>query len=133
MLYTQHKEIPLKFRRVILDETLKKRVSKVSIKLCNQIIENHLEEERENETLKHYEVEWMNAEGHQGVIPVEGRQQTLVQLDRILEYGESTDRSIKIIVRQAKNVIAAYADCRWLEIPPKDKLVVKSRRAGNEG
>lgn len=129
MLYNSHKEIPLKYRRIILDETLQKRIAKVPLKVCNEIIENHLEEERENESLKHYEIEWMNSEGHQGIIQIEGRQNTLVELDRILDYGENTDLSIKIVVRQAKKPIAVYAQCQWLEIPPKDKLVVKSRSA----
>lgn len=125
-MYKEHKDIPLKYRRLILDEAMVKRISKVPISTCNEIINNHLEEEEENESLKDYEVEFIK-DGEHGLIQTKDRQSALVEVDRVLEYGENTDSAVMIAVRQAKRLIAAYANGGWLELPSKDALVVKRR------
>ena len=99
MSFKNHKDIPLKFRRVILDETLSKRVSKIPLHVCNEIINRHMEEEAENETLKSFQVEYL-MDGKTGTIEVQGRQQALIEVDRLLNFGANTDPSVVIVVRQ---------------------------------
>lgn len=126
-MYKNHADIPNKFRRLILDETLQKRVSKVPLKVCNEIIQNAIEEEQENETLKNYEVEYIKDGIHQ-VEEASDRQSALVIVDRVLDYGDSDDKNIMIAVRQAKRLIAGYANGEWIDIPPKDALRIKRRK-----
>lgn len=125
MRYSFHKDIPNKYRRAILDETLQKRVSKVSIGLCNEIIEEFILSEQENDTLKNYEIEYKKGNKHE-TLEVEGRKRTLVMLDRILEYGENKDPSVVIAVRQAGRLVSGYYNCNWMAPEPKDKLYVKN-------
>jgi len=124
-MYTDHKAIPTKFRRAILEETLEKRVSKVPLSLCNEIIDRILEEEAENATLKNYQIEYIKGSKRDKISAV-GRQETLVWLDRILDYGENKDPSVVIAVSQAGRLINGYLNCEWIHPEPKDKLVVKS-------
>ena len=56
MEYRRHEDIPAKYRRIILDETLSKRVSKIPLTTCNEIIKEHLEEEEVMESLRDFEV-----------------------------------------------------------------------------
>lgn len=123
-MYTNHADIPTAYRRVILEETLLKRVSKVSLPLCNEIIENYLEDQAENNTLKYYQIEFVK-EGKHGKVETEGRQATLVQLDRILEYGENKDPKVVIAVRQNDRLISSYINCEWRYPDAKDKLIPK--------
>lgn len=124
-MYTKHSDIPTAYRRIILEETLSKRVSKVPLSLCNEIIENHLEDQAENNTLKSYQIEFVK-EGKHGIVETEGRQNTLVQLDRILEYGENKDPKVVIAVRQNGRLISGYINCEWSYPQPKDKLLARS-------
>jgi len=124
--YSFHKDIPNQYRRAILEETLSKRVSKVPISLCNEIINRVIEEETENETLTNYEVEYFK-NGVTKTIEVKGRQKALVECDRILEFGDNKDKSIVIAIRQAKRLVSGYVNGSWMEPHPRDKLFVKSR------
>lgn len=126
MSYKNHKEIPPKFRRVILDETLSKRVSKIPLHVCNEIIDRHLEEEAENETLKSFQVEYL-IDGKTGTIEVQGRQQALIEVDRLLDFGENKDPSVVIAVRQAKRLVQGYVNCQWIYPEPRDKIRFVSR------
>ena len=48
-MYKDHKDIPTQYRRMILEETLEKRVSKVPLSFCNEIINEHIRMQEENE------------------------------------------------------------------------------------
>lgn len=126
MRFKSHKDIPNKYRRVIIDETLTTRVSKISLAVCNEIIDKHIEEEEENETLKHYEVEWLK-NGKKGKKVIEGRQNALIEVDRILEFGECKDPTVVIAVSQAKRLIQGYINCKWIYPEPRDKIRFVSR------
>lgn len=124
-MYRNHKQIPTHYRRLILEETGLKRVSKVPLHVCNQIIEDILEEEKENESLKHYQVEFYK-EGKFGSVDVVGRQQALIEVDRIMEFGDYDDPSLVIAVRQAKRLVQGFIKGQWIYPEPRDKLLVKS-------
>lgn len=121
-MYKNHKEIPTKYRRLILEETLEKRVSKVPLAVCNEIITEHLDSEEENRTLKDYLIEYIK-DGVHDIKKAENRQEALVILDRILEYGENKDPSVIIAVRQAGRLVSGYIKGEWMYPEPKDKLV----------
>lgn len=125
-MYRTHKSIPSKYRRIILDETLSKRVSKVPLSVCNDIIERAIEDEQENETLKNYQVEYIK-DGKHGVVEVAGRQQALVECDKILDFGDNKDPSVVIAVRQAKRLINGYVRGQWMFPEPRDKIRFVSR------
>lgn len=125
-MFRSHKEIPNKYRRIIIDETLTTRVSKIPLATCNEIINKHIEEEEENETLKHYKIEWIK-NGKQGSKTVEGRQPALVEVDRILEFGECKDKTVVIAVSQANRLINGYVNGKWIYPDSKDKIRFVSR------
>lgn len=121
-MYKNHKEIPTKYRRLILEETLEKRVSKVPLSVCNEIITEHLDCEEENRTLKDYVIEYIK-DGVHDIKKADNRQDALVILDRILDYGENKDPSVIIAIRQAGRLVSGYVKCEWMYPEPKDKLV----------
>ena len=84
-----------------------------------------LEEEKENESLKHYQVEFYK-EGKFGSVDVVGRQQALIEVDRIMEFGDYDDPSLVIAVRQAKRLVQGFIKGQWIYPEPRDKLLVKS-------
>ena len=112
-------------KEIGLEETGLKRVSKVPLHVCNQIIEDILEGEMENESLKHYQVEFYK-EGQFGSVDVVGRQQALIEVDRIMEFGDYKDPSLVIAVRQAKRLVQGFIKGQWIYPEPRDKLLVKS-------
>lgn len=121
LTYKKHKDIPVEYRRAILDETLQKRIAKVPLALCNEIIASILDEDSVNESLMEFQVESMKS-GKHAAVNVNGRKAALVQLDRILEYGEHDGKDVFIAVRQANKLIAGFANGDWITIPPKDAL-----------
>ena len=48
MRFKDYKDIPAELRRVILEETNETRVKNVSIPVCNEILEEHFELQKEN-------------------------------------------------------------------------------------
>jgi len=125
-MFKTHKEIPNKYRRVIIDETLTTRVSKIPLATCNEIIQKHIEEETENESLKDFKVEWLK-NGKRGERFVQGRQNALIECDHILEFGECKDPTVVIAVSQAKRLINGYLNGTWIFPESKDKIRFVSR------
>jgi hypothetical protein len=113
MLFKSHKEISTAYRRQILEETGLKRVTKVPLETCNAIIESFIEEEQENESLKHFQIEYYKG-GKFGSVDAVGRQQALVEVDRIMEFGEYDSKDLVIAVRQAKRLIQGYVKGKWI-------------------
>lgn len=124
--YKNHKEIPLKYRKLILEEMLVTRVSKVSLRLCNQFIQDLIDAEESNSTLLDYEVE-VKKGGQLVKKHFTDYQSALVEIDRVLEFGESRDTSIVIALRQAKHLVRAYVEGEWIELPPRDQVRIISR------
>jgi tRNA(Ser,Leu) C12 N-acetylase TAN1 len=110
--YQFQKDIPAKLRRVILEETCVTQVKKLSLATCNEILARHHEEAQEDETLKSFEIEF-HKNGKHGIRIAEGRQKALIEIDRILEFGENKDPDIVIAVRQAKRLINGYIKGEW--------------------
>jgi hypothetical protein len=126
VLYHSHKEIPTKYRRVILDEVFEKRVAKVPLALCNQIINTHLEEQQEMETLKDFEVRVVK-NGQEFVGNFKTLRDAEVYMDQMIDFGE--DLSPVMLLTQAKRTIRAFVNGKWNFVLPKDTLLVKRRNA----
>lgn len=124
--FMRYEDIPAKLRRVILEETCVTRVKTIPLATCNEILEKQYEEDQENETLKHFEIEFYK-DGKQGTVIAQGRQGALIEVDRILEFGENKDPSIVIAVRQAKRLINGYIKGEWIFPEPRDKIRYVSR------
>jgi len=126
VLYRSHQEIPTKFRKVILEEVFEKRVAKVPLALCNEIINNHLEEQQELESLKDFEVRVMK-NGEEFSENFKTLQDAEVFMDRVINYGE--DLSPVMLLSQAKRPIRAFIKGSWKFARPKDAIQVKRRVA----
>jgi len=124
--YRSHKEIPTKYRRVILDEVFEKRVAKVPLALCNEIINAHLEEQQELETLKDFEVRVVK-DDKEFVGNFKTLQDAEIYMDRMIDFGD--DLSPVMLLTQAKRPIRAFINGRWNFVLPKDTLIIKERAA----
>lgn len=110
-MYRSHKEIPQKYRRIILEEVFEKRVAKVPLATCNEIINNYLAEQEEMESLKDFRVVAVKAgQKHQGQFKT--LQDAEVMCDRLIEYGENlTD--VQIALYQAKRLVRVFFKSEW--------------------
>jgi len=122
-MYNSHDEIPAKYRRVILDETLLKRVSKVSLEECNEIIADFIEFEESNKSLQKYEVIVSKA-GRTAKYEFVEPDDALRKLDEVIGYF-TKDRKVQAILKQADRIIRGYVNGRWVHPAPKDKIMVK--------
>lgn len=112
MEYRRHEDIPAKYRRIILDETLSKRVSKIPLTTCNEIIKEHLEEEEVMESLRDFEVIIVK-NGKKVVMRSKDPGSALAELDKAIGYLEK-DVSVVAVLRQAGRLIKAYVKGQWV-------------------
>ena len=123
-MYRDHKDIPPKFRRIILDETLSKRVSKVPLSVCNEIIAEHLEDLETLESLLNYEV-IVSKNGVRRQYNFRDPEAAFVALDREIGYDEH-DPTVLAVLKQADRIIRAFVNGKWISPPPKDAVVIKN-------
>ena len=126
MLYNDYNEIPANLRRVILDETLEKRINKVPLSLCNQIIDDYTRHEAEMETLRHFSVQYKKGSVTK-VFEYTSGEDALVALDQLIGYDEK-DLSVVAVLKQADRVIRGYFNGQWILPAPKD--AVKFNKVG---
>ena len=126
MLYNDYKEIPANYRRIVLDETLEKRINKVSLERCNQIIEDHLRHEAEMESLRHFSVQYKKGSVTKTFEYTSG-QEALTALDQMIGYDDR-DLSVVAVLKQADRVIRGYFNGQWIVPAPKD--AVKFNKVG---
>lgn len=112
MMYRDHKDIPAKYRRVILDEVIEKRVSKVPLSLCNEIIAEYLREEEELESLKNFEV-IISKNGARRVQNFKDVESAFVAMDREIGY-DVHDNKIIAVLKQADRIIKAYVKGQYV-------------------
>ena len=122
-MFKSHDEIPAKYRRVILDETLLKRVAKVPLEECNEIISDYIQFEESNESLRNYEV-IVSKDGRIAKYEFSEPDDALRKLDEIIGYF-TKDRKVNAILKQADRIIRGYVNGRWVHPAPKDKIMVK--------
>jgi|TARA_B110000908_G_C9812557_1_gene253610 hypothetical protein len=126
MLYNDYNEIPANLRRVILDETLEKRINKVPLSLCNRIIDDYERHEAEMETLRHFSVQYKKGSVTKTFEYTSG-QEALTALDQMIGYDDR-DLSVVAVLKQADRVIRGYFNGQWIVPAPKD--AVKFNKVG---
>lgn len=119
--FTDHKDIPLEYRRVILDETLLKRVSKVPLTECNEIIEDYLEFQESNAALQNYEV--IVDDGRK--LSFRDPDEALRALDAIIGIYPHKRTDIIAYLKQADRLIRAYIKGKWYSPKPRDYIEIK--------
>lgn len=112
-MYKDHKDIPLKYRRLILEEFLVKRVSKVPLHDCNGFIQELIRQEEENESLKHFVVEVIRDNSHE-TFEFKDSESAYVALDRAIGYDEHCTKMIAVM-RQAGRIVRAYVNGKWID------------------
>ena len=122
-MFVDHGSIPNKYRRVILDETLEKRVSHVPLAECIEIVEDYIEFEKTNESLRNYEIV-VAKNGRSATYAFTDCDEAFRKLDEIIGYVDK-DKNMLAILKQADRIIRGYVRGRWIENPPKDKIVVR--------
>jgi hypothetical protein len=128
-MYANHKDIPTKYRRVILDEVFEKRVAKVPLELCNEIINSYLEEQEELESLKDFSVQYVK-KGKSGFMTFKSLKETEIAMDRLIDFGEDT-KNVVMLLSQAKKPIKFFKNGQWFGFKPKDYIRVKPRQRGD--
>lgn len=125
MRYRDYKEIPTELRRVILEETNETRVKHVSIHVCNEIIEEYLELQKENEKLKAFTVEYVNRNGNTKMFKFKTVHDAFVKMDAIIGHGPKKRTDIMIALRQADRLIKGYVKGKYISPPPRDAIEIK--------
>jgi hypothetical protein len=122
--FKNHREIPLQYRKLILQEMNVTRVSKVPLVICNQFIQDLVDLNEADMTLMDYDVEFKKG-GQTRMMHFSDYQSALVQIDRVLEFGECRDDSVVIALYQAKKLIRGYVAGEWIGIPERDQLIIR--------
>ena len=125
-MYNSHDEIPAIYRRVILDETGLKRVSKVALEECNEIISDYIEFETTCESLRNYEI-LVSKDGKKAKYVFVEPDEALRKLDEIVGHF-SKDRHVTAVLKQADRIVRAYVKGLWITPAPKDILLVNPTR-----
>ena len=112
-MYKDHKDIPAKYRRLILDEFLVKRVAKVPLSACNEFIQECIREETEMENLKNYEVIIIK-NGAKREYKFKDSESAFVALDREIGY-DVHDSALVAVLKQADRIVRAYVKGKWID------------------
>tara|TARA_R110002153_G_scaffold27498_15_gene85432 strand:+ start:2060 stop:2542 length:483 start_codon:yes stop_codon:yes gene_type:complete len=54
--FQDHKEIPVPYRRYLLDYTSERRIKNIPIEICNELIQDFIQDNTVNEALKNFEL-----------------------------------------------------------------------------
>jgi len=105
-VYASYKEIPSLYKKVILDETLEKKVSNVPLAVCNDIIKEYLDESNDffvEQT--RFTIEAIK-DGKRIEMSASKVDEADDLMDEIIEYGERTD--VTMVLRQNDRLIRGY-------------------------
>ena len=105
-MYASYKEIPSLYKKVILDETLEKKVSNVPLAVCNDIIKEYLDESNDffvEQT--RFTIEAIK-DGKRIEMSASKVDEADDLMDEIIEYGERTD--VTMVLRQNDRLIRGY-------------------------
>lgn len=121
MLFSSHKQIPAKYRRIILEESLQTRVNNLTLETCNAIIEEYLKREEESSELKIFTVNILK-DNQKRSYTFQSIEDVYVLIDKEMNF-ESISDSFCAIVYQADRMMKAFINKQW--IYPKAKDYVK--------
>ena len=122
-MFNDYSEIPANYRRIILVETGHKRIKNVHLDLCNEIIEEHLQYEKEIEELMNFELKFRKPGGELVTEVYKTPKEAFARLDFEMDYDINTP--ITAMVRQAGRIVRAIKGGRVYQGQPRGKIEVK--------
>jgi hypothetical protein len=125
-MYKSYNEIPANLRRVVLLETEETRIKNVSLRVCNEIIAEYIESEKENEALKDFTVSFINRNGKTKVFKFKTLHEAQVKMDAIIGHDVRKRTDIGVVLKQAGRIITVYYKGQYMRPAAKDRLVVKT-------
>ena len=122
-MFTKYDDIPANYRRIILQESGYKRIKNVHIDLCNEIIKDHLQYEKDMEELLNFELTVIK-NGKSNVEIFKTVKEAYVALDRALDYDIRT-KGVTAVIKQADRIVKALVNGRVYEGKPRGAMEVK--------
>lgn len=122
-MFNDYAEIPANYRRIILQESGYKRIKNVPIALCNEIIEDHVQYEKDMEELMNFEVRYKKPGSPEVNEVFKTSKEAFVALDRAMDYDLTTP--IVAYVKQADRLVRAIINGKVYEGKPRGQIVVK--------
>lgn len=105
-MYDKHSKIPVKFRKIILEETGEFRLKDVSLPVCNEIIQETIEFEKTSfEKYSKFQIEALKG-GKRIIRSATSLKDAECIMDEIIEYGEQ--KNVIMVLRQGERLIRAY-------------------------
>lgn len=122
-MFNNYKEIPAHYRRIILVETGYKRVKNVHLDLCNEIIEEHLQYEKECAELMSFELRFKKPGSPEVTEVYKTAKEAFSRLDFEMDYDIKTP--IIAYVKQADRIVRAIIGGKVYDGKPRGKVEVK--------
>lgn len=122
-MFNNYEEIPAHYRRIILVETGYKRIKKVPLELCIEVIEDHLAYEKECAELMNFELRFKKPGGPEINEVYKTAKEAFARLDFEMDYDIKTP--IIAYVKQADRIVRAIIGGKVYEGQPRGKIEVK--------
>ena len=122
-MFISYDEIPANYRRIILQESGYKRLKNVPIELCNEIIEDHLQYEKDMEELMNFEVHYQKPGSPEVSEVFKTSKEAFVALDRAMDYDITTP--IVAYIKQADRLVRAIINGKIYDGKPRGQIEVK--------
>lgn len=121
-MFNTYDDIPANYRRIILQETGYKRIKKVPMSLCIEVIEDHLQYEKDNEALMNFELRFKKPGCPEVNETYKTAKEAFARLDFEMDYDIKTP--IIAYVKQADRVVRAIVGGKVYEGKPRGKIEV---------
>ena len=122
-MFNTYDDIPANYRRIILQEIGYKRIKKVPMALCIEVIEEHLQYEKDNEALMNFELRFKKPGCPEVNETYKTAKEAFARLDFEMDYDIKTP--IIAYVKQADRVVRAIVGGKVYEGAQRGKIEVK--------
>jgi hypothetical protein len=129
-MFNTYDDIPANYRRIILQETGYKRIKNVHLDLCNEIIEDHLQYEKDMEELMNFELRFKKPGSPEVTEVFKTAKEAFARLDFEMDYDIKTP--IIAYVKQADRVVRAIVGGKVYEGVQRGKIEVKPMPPASE-
>tara|TARA_B100000768_G_C11284379_1_gene381106 strand:- start:7634 stop:8014 length:381 start_codon:yes stop_codon:yes gene_type:complete len=125
MKYQSHSEIPIQYRKIILSAVSEKRVNKVDIIKCNDIIEEHDRHEAQMAPLRKFQITYQKGKTRK-VYDYNNASDALTTLDQLIGFDER-DPDVLAVVKQGDRIVRGYFKGEWYIPEPRDAIKYVNR------
>lgn len=122
-MFKNYDDIPAHYRRIILVETGYKRIKRVPLELCIEVIEDHLEYEKECAELMNFELRFKKPGSEEVTEVYKTAKEAFARLDFEMDYDIKTP--IIAYVKQADRIVRAIMGGKVYDGKPRGKVEVK--------